>query len=192
MRETSNPQKARCITCESVFTIGCIGGLAVAQHAKSACHKTRTMDFASSSVMDKFLVKKNSEEEDIVVASEIAQIYHAIKHNHPYNLLDCELKLNSNIYQDSKVAAKVSCGRTKCEAIVTNVLGEKALAVIMDDLKQHDPPLFFGIQTDASNHKNMKMFPVCVQYFSLEQAQLLILMISSKMQMKVQMECLLV
>ena len=76
--------------------------------------------------MDKFLVKKNSEEEDIVVASEIAQIYHAIKHNHLYNSLECGLKLNS------KVAAKVSCGRTKCEAIVTN---EKAFAVIMDDLK---------------------------------------------------------
>ena len=78
LRETSNPQKARCITCESVFTIGYMGGLAVAQHAKSACHKTRTMDFALSSVMDKFLVKKNSEEEDIVVASEIAQIYHQL------------------------------------------------------------------------------------------------------------------
>ena len=38
----------------------------------------------------------------------------------------------------------------------------------MDDLKQHDPPLFLGIQTDASNHKNMKMLAACVQYFSLE------------------------
>ena len=76
--------------------------------------------------------------------------------------------MNSKLYQDSKVAAKVCCGRTKCEAIVKNVLGEKALAVVIDDLRQHDPPLFFGIQTDASNHKNMKMFPVCVQYFSLE------------------------
>ena len=165
LRETSNPQKAKCIICESVFTIGYVGAFAVAQHEKSACHKTRTMDFVSSSVMDKFLVKKNSEEEDIVVASEIAQIYHAIKHNHSYNSLECELKLNSNIFQGSKVAAKVSCDRTKCEAIITN---EKAFAVIMDDLKQHDSPLFFGIQTDVSNHKNMNMFPFCVQYFSLE------------------------
>ena len=165
LRETSNPQKAKCIICESVFTIGYVGAFAVAQHEKSACHKTRTMYFVSSSVMDKFLVKKNSEEEDIVVASEIAQIYHAIKHNHSYNSLECELKLNSNIFQGSKVAAKVSCDRTKCEAIVTN---EKAFAVVMDDLKQHDPPLFFGIQTDVSNRKNMNMFPFCVQYFSLE------------------------
>ena len=63
LREISNPQKARCITCESVFTIGYMCSLAVAQHAKLACHKTRTMDFASSSVMNKFLLKKNSEKE---------------------------------------------------------------------------------------------------------------------------------
>ena len=58
LRETSNPQEARCITCESVFIIGYMGALAVVQHAKSTCHKTRTMVSASSSVMDKFLVKK--------------------------------------------------------------------------------------------------------------------------------------
>ena len=112
-----------------------MGALAVAQHTKSACHKTKTIDFALSSVMDSFLdsssvrdnfvVKKNSKV-DIVVASEIAQIYHVIKHNHSYNSLDCGLKLNSKIYQDSNVAAEVSCGLTKCEAIVTNVIGEKA------------------------------------------------------------------
>ena len=58
LRETSNPQKATCIICENVSTIGCVGAFAASQHEKSACHKTRTMDFVSSSVMDKFLVKK--------------------------------------------------------------------------------------------------------------------------------------
>ena len=172
--------------------IGYMDALALAQHAKPACHKTRTMDFALSFAMDKFLVEKNSEEEDIVVASEIAQIYRRIKHNHSYNSLDCGLKLNSKIHQNSKVAAKVSCGQTKCEAIVTNVLSEKALAVIMDDLKQHDPPLFFGIQTDASNHKNMKMFPVCVQYFSLEHGTVTYIIDFFENADESAMECLLV
>ena len=65
------------------------------------------MEFALSSAMDKFLVKKNSEEKDIVVVSEIAQLYHAIKHNHSNNSLNCGFKLNSKSYQVSKVAAKV-------------------------------------------------------------------------------------
>ena len=83
-----------------------------------------------------------------------------LKHNHTYNSLDCCLKLNSKLYKDSKVASKASCGRTKSEAIVTNVLGKKAQAVVVDDLKRHDPAFFFSIQTDASNHRHMKMFPV--------------------------------
>ena len=39
LRETSNPQKAIFITCESVFTIGYMGGLAVAQHANQPVTK---------------------------------------------------------------------------------------------------------------------------------------------------------
>ena len=50
LREINNPQKTKCISCESVFTIGYMDALAVAQHAKSACQKTRTMDFASTFV----------------------------------------------------------------------------------------------------------------------------------------------
>ena len=38
----------------------------------------------------------------------------------------------------------------------------------LNDLNHHDPPLYFCLQIDASNHRNMKMFPVCVQYFNME------------------------
>jgi len=32
---------------------------------------------------------------------------------------------------------------------------KKALEVVINNLKQHEPPLFFGLQIDVSNHKNM-------------------------------------
>ena len=79
-----------------------------------------------------------------MAGAEIAQIYHAIKHNHSYNSLHCSLKLNSKLYKNSKVASKASCGRTNSEAIITNGQGKKALAVVVDDLKQPDPALFFA------------------------------------------------
>ena len=72
------------------------------------------------------------------------------------------------IYNDSKIASKVSCGRRKSKAIVMNVLGRKSLDDFINYLKLLDPPLFFALQIYASNHKNMKMFPVCVQYFNIE------------------------
>jgi len=32
---------------------------------------------------------------------------------------------------------------------------QKALEVVVNNLKQHEHPLFFGLQIDASNHKTM-------------------------------------
>jgi len=39
------------------------------------------------------------------------------------------LKLDSKLYQDSKIVAKLSCGWTKPEAFVTNVPDKKALVL---------------------------------------------------------------
>jgi hypothetical protein len=74
------------------------------------------------------------------------------------------------IYSDSAIAKKTSCGRTKAEAIVTDVLCPKSVQQICDELTSDDcmMPMNFSIATDASNVKNRKMFPVCLQYFTIE------------------------
>lgn len=95
--------------------------------------------------MDKFRVNaKNADD----IVSEIGNIYNAIKHNLSYNLLKFTLKLNPKVCQD------FSCGRTKSEAFVRYVLGKKVLEAIINNLKQHESPFFFGLQIDASYHKN--------------------------------------
>ena len=93
--------------------------VAVMQHKNSDGHKNKIRVPSSSSLIDRFIIKANSKE-DIIVALEIAEIYHAVRDNHSYNALDCSLKLNSKLNHDSKVAAKTSCGPTKSEAIVSN------------------------------------------------------------------------
>ena len=52
---------------------------------------------SSNFLIDRFIIKANSKE-DIIGASEIAQIYHAVRHNHSNNSLDCSLKLNLKLY----------------------------------------------------------------------------------------------
>jgi hypothetical protein len=39
---------------------------------------------------------------DKVMAAELAQIYHAIQHEHFYRSLDCGMKLNAFIFNDEK------------------------------------------------------------------------------------------
>ena len=105
-----------------------------------------------------------------MVAAELSAVYHAVKHHHSYNSTDCGVKLNPVIFPDSGVAKKMACGRTKAEALVTNVLAPKSVELIINDLTSKKPmkPTNFSISTDASNMKNRKMFPVCLQYFTVE------------------------
>lgn len=104
-----------------------------------------------------------------MVAAGLASVFHAVKHHHSYNSADCEMKLNAVIFSDSAVAKKLTCGRTKAEALVTNVLAPKSVELILADLSESTNGRLvpnFSISTDASNMKNRKLFPVCVQYFS--------------------------
>lgn len=164
---SSNDQhEARCLLCRNVSKISYKGIVAVIEHKNSKPHKLAEKSINSSNLVDKFFVKKHAKEKDLVTAIEIAHIYHSSKYHHSYNSLDCSMKLNSELYDDSKIAPKISCKRNKFTAIVCNVLSKEALRIVLDDLKHHDPSLFFCLQIDASNRKNMKMFPLSVQYFN--------------------------
>lgn len=67
---------------------------------------------------------KHCSEYDVVTAYEVALIYHYVKHNQSYASLDCGNKITFTIFNDSIVANKLSCGRTKSESIVKNVLAQ--------------------------------------------------------------------
>uniref|UniRef100_H2ZT52 DUF4371 domain-containing protein n=1 Tax=Latimeria chalumnae TaxID=7897 RepID=H2ZT52_LATCH len=62
----------------------------------------------------------------------------------------------------------MSCGRTKT-ALVTNVLVSKSVRDCLWDLLPLPPekPVYFSVATDASNKGNRKMFPMCLQYFTI-------------------------
>jgi len=77
--------------------------------------------------------------------------------------LDCNTKLNSKLYPDSKIAAKQSTARTKATAIIKNILAPHSLQTIKEEIEQVP---FYGVLTDASNHNAEKLFPLIIQYFS--------------------------
>lgn len=78
--------------------------------------------------------------------------------------MDCNVKLNKIIYADSNIATNINLARTKMEALIIEVLGPYALQSVIDDLNTEN--VFYCLQTDASNKKNIKLFPLVVQYFT--------------------------
>lgn len=85
--------------------------------------------------------------------------YHVTHANHSFRSVDFEAKIIRNCFE----LTKFSCARTKCESIVTGVFAPYVLEELHKDFANTQ---FVTVLTDASNHGNIKMFPVAVRYFS--------------------------
>ncbi|KAF2888788.1 hypothetical protein ILUMI_17385 [Ignelater luminosus] len=94
------------------------------------------------------------------VAAELALTYHTVKHNLSYN---STIKLNKIIYVNSSTATGIRLAKTKMEALITEVLGPYAIQNVIDDINTKN--LFYCLQTDAFNKKNIKLFALVIQYF---------------------------
>ena len=150
--------------CRTKFSIAYKGYSALRIHESTKGHQSSASAAASSRQLDSFFVKSNSLDENKVCLAEIVHIYHNVKHNLSYNSLDCNLKLVKLTFNDSNIAKKISCGRTKSTKIVENVLAPYIIENLIENLIANN--IFFGVQTDASNRKNRKFFPICIQFFN--------------------------
>jgi hypothetical protein len=69
------------------------------------------------------------------VAGELALVFHIVKHNISCRSMDCANKLSKDIFHDSNLTKNISCGRTKADAIVKNVLAPRNVQDFNDVLK---------------------------------------------------------
>jgi hypothetical protein len=103
-------------------------------HVNSAKHKKQIQSCCNTPEVSEFFIKQNSKTEEWVIATEGALSFHAVKHHLSYRFMDCTSKLNQGKYSDSEIAKKVSCARTKTEAIVNNMLAPHSVAMAIHDL----------------------------------------------------------
>jgi hypothetical protein len=154
-----------CNYCKSNFTIKYEGIAAINRHKSSESHKKNTSHVKSSQCVSDFLRNKDSDEYEKVIIAEVCMAYHGIIHHHSYRSTECNVKLAQLIFPDSKISKKLHCGRTKLEAIALNVLSPHSIEIHLNKLENKS----FSISTDASNKGNIKLFPVAIQYFTIEE-----------------------
>ena len=145
----------------------------VKRHSDSDTHKTQVSSAKVNRQIDGFFSKPSDPVADKVTALEVTSVYHTVQHSLSYRSMDCGNKLLPVIVPDSAIAKKVSCGRTKASAIVTNILAKESLQPVIDVLCQQKKlsskkklKPFFAVMSDASNHGTSKMFPLCVRYWT--------------------------
>lgn len=86
-------ETALCTICRIQFTVANKGFRALVDHESSNKHKTNQNAANCSKVLDSFFIVKDTADEHLTIAAEIAHIMHCIKHNQSYISLDCCFKL---------------------------------------------------------------------------------------------------
>ncbi|KAJ4425601.1 hypothetical protein ANN_27797 [Periplaneta americana] len=92
-----------------------------------------------------------------LAAAEGTFAFYAVFQNHSFHSMNCISKLVQKLFE-----LKVTCVRTKCKAIITNVLFPFLNNQPQEKLKKIK---FVTIFTDASYHKEVKVFSLLVRYF---------------------------
>lgn len=155
LQETSTEGSVLCTKCSATFSISSGGNYNIVRHINSRNHQNAMIAASSSqSITSHFPPTFDAD----LAALEGVWAYHVISSNQSFKSSDCATKIFKNCFK----IAKFSCSQTKCQAIVTNVFAPYAKQILQEDLKACH---YVSIYTDASNHGNIKLFPVLVRYF---------------------------
>lgn len=154
----------QCVKCKSVFSSANSGKTDIEDHIKTIKHKravSTAIASSSMSSMTSYFKKKQFEDaERKLAAAEGLWAYHTVMHNHSFRSMDCTCKLIKACFN-----TKFTCSRTKCEAIISDVFVPYANQLLEEDLNAAN---FVSIYMDASNHKEIKIIPIIVRYFSYQ------------------------
>lgn len=155
---TNTSSDVFCTKCNNTFSIAHGGRNDIQRHLSSEKHKKMlSAACTSSQLTDYFRQEKYGEKEEELAKAEGLWAFHTIFHNQSFNSMECTSKLIQKTFDK-----KFSCGKTKCEAIVKNVIAPYSQELIRKELQEVP---FVSLFSDASNHNDVKLFPTLVRYF---------------------------
>lgn len=155
--------EVKCGICDCFINIGNKGAGDLQKHTDTSKHQSSIRTHSSTNKIERFFPQKFDPLFKKVQAAEATLAYHTVNHHQSFKSVDCMSKLGSIVYPDSTISKNIRCGKTKTEAIITNVIGPYSLQLLLDTLR--NKVSFYSVGTDASNHGALKLFPVVVQYF---------------------------
>lgn len=169
IKKGRNEHEVECRICKCFISIGHGGRSDIKDHSETTKHKSNCLSAESSSKLTNYFVRKHSPDEFKIAAVECTLAFHTVKHKQSFTSMDCSTPLYKSLFDDSSICKKISCARTKTEAIITDVLTPHAWEVLQNALNKAN---FIGISFDTSNHGNEKLLPILVYYYSIDEGGL--------------------
>lgn len=155
LETTKHESVVFCRKCKSEFPIASGGKSDIARHLKTSKHLSALNAASTSQKIDSFFP---STFDAAIAAIEGTWAYHGVNANHSFKSSDCASKNFRTCFKMKSFA----CSQKKCQAIIVNVFAPKVTKMLNEHL---DECSYVSVYTDASNHGNVKIFPVLVRYF---------------------------
>ena len=155
---------AHCSVCNCDINLECIEKAAISAHIETGKHKKSAQTLQSNQSMKTFFKSQSAPTADDhnAAANESTWAFHTVKHQQSFLSNDCTSNLFKAMFSDSSIAKKFSSARTKVASIITGVLAPLAQKTILSELGTQP----FSISVDASNHDELKLFPLVIRYFN--------------------------
>jgi hypothetical protein len=154
LKEDQKVAEVLCSICRSQFPIEHGVHSDILQLIKKRKHAIAAETRSCSKKVMSFFTEETITDECKHIAAEGGLFaFHTIKHNHSFRSMDC----TSSVIRSHK--EKFSCGQTKCESIVVNVLAPFAMQQILEELGSGK---YLTVMVDTSNHRSLKLVPILV------------------------------
>jgi hypothetical protein len=123
--------KVLCSICKSQFSTEHGGRSDILQRIKKRKHATAAETESFGKKVTSYFNKETVTDECKRTAVEEGLFaFHTIKHNHSFRSMDCTCSGIRKLHEE-----KFSCGQSKCESIVVNVLAPFAVQQIFEELE---------------------------------------------------------
>ncbi len=154
---------AHCSLCLSDFSIAHGGKHDVTTHINSKKHKRYALAVSSSRTVSSMFQPQLS---DTQIEAEARWSLFVAKHNLAFLTSDHATKLFRQIFPNSAIAKKFSCGRTKTTAIVKEALAPHFLGKVLASMSNP-----FSLMMDESNDNTDKSCIILVRILDSEQGE---------------------
>ena len=104
-------------------------------HVNSLKHRKAVQTASTSKSIVNFVIPKFTPLDNKIRAAEGVLAFHVVKHHHSFLSQNSTASLLREIFPDSQIATKISCSRTKVEAIICNVLSSHVQDIVYQDLQ---------------------------------------------------------
>jgi len=155
---------AHCDVCNCDINLKAIGKAASSAHNATQKHRKSARMISSNQTMKNFFTSRSDPTTTDLkaAAAEGTWAFHVIKHQQAFFTKDCTSQLFKAIFPDTDIAKKFTSARMKTASIITGVLAPHAQKIMLSDLGAQT----VSISVDASNHNEVKLFPLVIRFFN--------------------------